>query len=182
MKARLVCHPDTPATAVRGITAEARRDGRILHLRYVLTGDMATIVVPAPAAPERADGLWRTTCFEAFVAGQGEDYLELNLAPSGQWAAYAFEGYRAGMREAEVPAPDIKVECLADRLLLTARIDLPLMTRDDWQRDDWQVGLSAVVEGSDGKRSYWALAHAADKPDFHDRACFTAVLRAAPAP
>lgn len=31
----------------------------------------------------------------------------------------------------------------------------------------WLVGLSAVIEEAEGTRSYWALAHPADKPDFH---------------
>jgi hypothetical protein len=37
----------------------------------------------------------------------------------------------------------------------------------------WQLGLSAVLEETDGTKSYWALAHGqGDKPDFHDPACF----------
>ena len=41
----------------------------------------------------------------------------------------------------------------------------------------WDLGLSAVLEEKDGTKSYWALAHPnADKPDFHDPACFAAHL------
>jgi hypothetical protein len=29
------------------------------------------------------------------------------------------------------------------------------------------IGLSAVVEATDGSLSYWALAHAPGRPDFH---------------
>ena len=42
----------------------------------------------------------------------------------------------------------------------------------------WALGLSAVLEEKDGTKSYWALAHAADKPDFHDAGCFVARLPA----
>ena len=30
-----------------------------------------------------------------------------------------------------------------------------------------RLGLSAVLEGDDGKLHYWALAHPASRPDFH---------------
>jgi hypothetical protein len=40
----------------------------------------------------------------------------------------------------------------------------------------WDLGLSAVLEEKDGTKSYWALAHPAEKPDFHARNCFVAKL------
>ena len=45
-----------------------------------------------------------------------------------------------------------------------------------------RMGLSAVLEDRRGRKSYWALAHASDTPDFHDPACFTAMLPASKAP
>ena len=42
---------------------------------------------------------------------------------------------------------------------------------------EWQLGLSAILEETDGTKSYWALAHPeGDKPDFHDPVCFAARL------
>jgi hypothetical protein len=41
----------------------------------------------------------------------------------------------------------------------------------------WQLGLSAVLEETDGTRSFWALAHPDErKPDFHHPDCFAAQL------
>jgi len=40
----------------------------------------------------------------------------------------------------------------------------------------WAMGLSAVIEEHDGTKSYWALDHGGDQPDFHDPACFSARL------
>jgi hypothetical protein len=34
-------------------------------------------------------------------------------------------------------------------------------------REPWRLGVSAVIEESDGAKSYWALKHAPGKPDFH---------------
>ena len=40
----------------------------------------------------------------------------------------------------------------------------------------WEMGLSAILEEKDGTKSYWALAHGREKPDFHSPDCFTAKL------
>jgi len=40
----------------------------------------------------------------------------------------------------------------------------------------WDASLSAVLEEQDGTKSYWALAHPAEKPDFHAPDCFVARL------
>ena len=55
------------------------------------------IRVPPPGVPRIATDLWRHTCFEAFIAVEGlPAYHEFNFAPSGEWAIYAFAGYRDG--------------------------------------------------------------------------------------
>jgi hypothetical protein len=128
-------------------------------------------VIPQPAEPARADELWKATCFEAFLRQDGEaGYREWNFAPSGQWAAYDFTGYRAGMAKAEVgAAPYIRLEDNLTWWTLGATIAADA-------EPDWRLGLSAVIEEKDGSKSYWALAHAPDKPDFHHPDCFAARL------
>ena len=44
------------------------------------------------------------------------------------------------------------------------------------------MGISCVIEETGGHKSYWALAHGREAPDFHDPSCFTARLGAASAP
>lgn len=41
---------------------------------------------------------------------------------------------------------------------------------------DCEIAISAVIEETDGTKSYWALAHPAGKPDFHHPTCFAATL------
>src|SRR5436190_6661783 len=96
----LVRHPDAPPGAIQSIDAELERlpGGAIAIFR--VRGDMAKLVIPPPVASQRADDLWRTTCFELFVAGEGAGYREYNFSPSGAWAAYEFADYRAGMANA----------------------------------------------------------------------------------
>lgn len=42
----------------------------------------------------------------------------------------------------------------------------------------WRLGLSAVIEETSGAKSYWALAHAPGKPDFHHPDAFALDLPA----
>jgi hypothetical protein len=103
---------------------------------------------------------------------EGGGYLEFNFAPSGQWAAYRFDGYRRGIRDLEYVVPRLTVDQGNERLVLHAEVDLPAIAAI-------AVGLSAVIETADGTKSYWALAHPPGKPDFHHPDCFALKLPAA---
>ena len=171
-------HPDGRTGVAIGIEAEAQRGpGGRLRLHYVVTGDAGAILFPAPAAPGRADGLWRHTCFEAFVRAPSEaGYFELNFSPSGQWAAYRFSDYRAGMVPIDaLPPPEIVAHCEAGRYELAVALDLEpaLGLPADLP---WQLGLTAVIETRDGNTSWWAAAHPPGEPDFHHRDCFALEL------
>ena len=141
------------------------------NLWFGVSAPAERFVIPAPAEPERTDGLWKTTCFEAFLRPLGErSYREWNFAPSGQWASYQFSDYREDMAEAEVSQPPyIRIEDNFTWWALGASIAVPADS-------NWELGLSAVLEEKDGTKSYWALAHPAEKPDFHAPDCFAAKL------
>lgn len=172
MALHLTLHPESRCEALRSIAVEAAREGETLRLRYVAAGAIGGLVVPEPAAPERADGLWRHTCFEAFVRAPGcAAYEELNFSPSGRWAAYRFEGYRQGMTLAAL-APAIETVRGEERLSLAATVHIPAP-------GPWRLGLSAVIEEKGGRKSWWALAHPPGAPDFHHEDCFA--LQLAPA-
>ncbi len=151
-------------TAAFGVTAT-------LNIWFGVTAPAERFVIPTASEPARADGLWRTTCFEAFLgeAGAGS-YREWNFAPSGEWAAYDFTEYREGMATAEVGAPPyIRFEDNLTWWTLGATVAVDAAT-------GWSLGLSAVLEEADGTKSYWALAHPDGPPDFHNRDCFVARL------
>ena len=176
MPLKLVRHPIAETPAVSFIQAEAVRGGARLTLSYGLSGDLARLAIPAVVAAGRADELWRHTCFEAFVrAATSDAYLELNLAPSTRWAAYRFTSYREGMHNAEVAPPRIDVETTSDRLTLTADVDLSALP-DLAAAERWRIALTAVIEDAAGALSYWSLAHAPGRPDFHHSAGFEVEL------
>jgi len=166
---RLIPHPARPALAVRAVEfALLGFDAGWLRLRWRVEG-AGRLMVPKLAGKGRADGLWKSTCFELFVRpGAGQAYSEFNLSPSERWAAYDFSGYRAGMRERAMPRdPDCTLRGSGDLRIFDAAIPLaglpPL---------PWHCGVSAVIEEEGGVLSYWALAHPAEQPDFHAPACF----------
>lgn len=165
MRLALTPHPETPSAAITAIEVEgARLDRTGLELRYSVRGDIGRLLTPAPAAPERTDGLWQATCFEAFLRPHhGEAYYEFNFAPSSQWAAYAFDAYRAGMRPLALDTPRIDVSPSDDLYEVSVAFELPLLAR----HARWCVSLTAVIEDVNGAKSYWALKHAPGKPDFH---------------
>lgn len=179
-KHRLVAHLDHPARGVGGIEAGILAlDANWLTLRWRIEG-ARSILLPRLTGKRRADGLWQTTCFELFVRGEEGDagaqaYTEFNFSPSQSWAAYDFTGYRAGMAERELPRDPV---CswrggrgdLAVFDVALPRAALPALPL--------AYGMSAVIEELGGAKSYWALAHAPGRADFHHPACFAARLAA----
>ncbi len=170
----LKLHPDSRCEAVHSISvAAARPQPGLLALRYTVAGRIAGVRLPPVAAPLRADELWQTTCFEAFVRTTPDaGYYEFNLAPSTRWAAYHFNGYRDGMALAEIVPPHIIVGANDTHFDLETLLYLPPDTAD------WRLGVSAVIEEVSGEKSYWALAHPPGKPDFHHDDSFALELAA----
>jgi hypothetical protein len=155
--------------ALRGVEVRVRkRESDTLVFQYVLRAEIPRIRVPSLQSSDRADGLWKHTCFEAFIAVTGTPgYRELNFSPSGRWAIYSFSSYREGMSPTNVTVPPaLDLRRFDDRLELDAAIRLPDLVG---QRagHTLKLALTAVVEDDGGTLSYWALKHAPAKPDFH---------------
>ena len=174
----LVPHPVSPPSGpefkVWGSVDHAGAFGATAttNIWFGIGAPASRFVLPDSPGEGRADGLWQTTCLEAFLRpGDGAAYREWNFAPSGQWAAYDFTAYREDMREADIGAPPyIRLEDNLTWWTLGATIAVPA-------GETWQLGLAAVLEEQDGTKSYWALAHPpGDKPDFHHPDCFAAKL------
>jgi hypothetical protein len=173
----LSCHPSLRPETVRAIQVLVRRSASAeLQMTFRLDGDLPRIRVPSPCAPRIATQLWRRTCFEAFIAVEGQSaYHEFNFAPSGEWAVYAFCGYRnGGPLTNEMMRPHIAVRSTGSRLELETLVRLDGLSAIH-PRAALRIGLSAVIEASEGL-SYWALRHPLDKPDFHDADGFALLL------
>ncbi len=170
MRQTLHLHRDSHCKAVTRIEVEVTRPRPdVLALHYFVTGDIGNVRWPAQALPVRSEGLWQHTCFEAFAkAPQGAAYFEYNFSPSLQWAAYRFDDYRHGMREAPLSQdPQIGTRTEAAKFEMSTEVAVDLRGNSVWR-----LCLSAVIEETSGAKSYWALAHPPGKADFHHSDCF----------
>ncbi len=161
-------HASTPSAAISGLRASlARQPGGGLQLCYELRAELAMLRLPKPAPAVQTDLLWQHTCFECFLgSAQTMQYYEYNFSPSGAWAAYAFADYRQPQPWVAPPVPHLTWHRTTSGLQLA--VQLPA-SPPGLAVLPWVCGLSAVLEAADGTLSYWALAHPAGRPDFHQR-------------
>ncbi|MEP3051348.1 MAG: hypothetical protein ABJP48_09615 [Erythrobacter sp.] len=161
----LMLHPSCELGPIQAITAEIAPSSQGCEVEFRLTGEIGDIKVPDHKPPARTDDLWKTTCFEIFWQPIGGTYYrEFNLSPSSRWAAYDFDGFREGMRDAPVDAIALSCSHNERELVLKASIAAELT-------DPAQVALNAIVEHHDRSLQFWALAFAPGKPEFHAEAC-----------
>ena len=170
----LARHPDSLARGAATAAAALRRvTPTRLRVRYWLSADPEWVIWPEVASTVlRLDKLWRATCCELFVRATGAaPYREWNFSPAGHWQAYDFSARRTGQRTAEVALPAIDLGLPHPRpasadapplteWMLSAEIDVPAAALE--------VGVAVVVADRHGRLDYWALAHAAGAPDFHN--------------
>ncbi|KLE33623.1 hypothetical protein AAW01_02410 [Aurantiacibacter gangjinensis] len=144
-----------------------------MRVRWRIDG-VERLVVPPFAGRGRADELWQTTCFELFMMPKDgtPSYSEFNLSPSERWAAYDFSDYRSGQSERVFRRePDCSMRVGQAIAIFDAslpRIQMP--------EAPCAIGLSAVIEEEGGVKSYWALSHHKEEPDFHDPRSFTGCI------
>lgn len=170
MHYRLQPHAAIPPRSVSAIACAVGRDGNALRLTYTIAAAPGALRLPVSAPPLRIDGLWQTTCLELFVVDGDGAYREFNFAPSGQWAAYSFTARREGMAPLAMPEPPaIRLAGQAGETVLS--VALPGIGTGALR-----LGITAVIEETDGTKSYWALHHGGDAPDFHDPDCFVVQL------
>jgi hypothetical protein len=178
----LLPHPVSAPGALQDVVHElsvlvARPDADQLKLTYRLSGDLDALQLPELKAPVRTDGLWRHSCFEAFIGhAGGPDYWEYNFSPSGAWAAYHFSDYREGMAPLlKGAAPNVTSRIGTESVELSVRLDLSWLSRSA-AGAGLRLGLAAVVEDRARVLAYWALKHPAEKPDFHHAGSFVVEL------
>jgi hypothetical protein len=169
--------PFEASDTLAGLSLEAHTSfspGR-LAIRYVLQGPLELLKLPGSSgSPQRRDGLWQTTCLEAFLALPGQPgYWEVNLAPDGDWNLYRLTDYRQGLEpEPSTQQLPVQVERRGDRLSLSVVLDLrPLVA----EAEELDLAITAVIAESAGPLHYWALSHRGTEPDFHRRDSFMAI-------
>ena len=149
-----------------------------LSLSFILRGGEHAVLGPTNPQPTRRDELWKQTCFECFMVNAADRsasarYFEWNLAPSGDWQAYGFTGYREGRSEVALEAPLLTRKQEGENFVFEFQLPIPA----DLQSRGFEIGVSAVVKESvEESPFYWAFAHRAEKPDFHNREAMLVIV------
>jgi hypothetical protein len=155
------------------INGRVNRKDQMLSIEYQLFGDLNAISIAPPAtAPSRQFHLWEATCFEFFIGIPGDhNYWEFNLSPSGDWAVFALDDYRHGLRdELAFTALPFKVDRYPNYITLSLEFDLSELILAE---QDLEMSVTTVIKSSQDELSYWAIAHSGKEADFHLRDSFS---------
>src|ERR1700761_2485164 len=165
----LSAHPSAQCDPVQRLDVRLSfQSPGVVTLCYTLQADMSRIRVGPEGPPGSADGLWKPTCFEAFMRpGESPGYYEFNFSPTRQWAIYRFDSYRQGMTPMEAANPPVVSTTRAeDHMVLQATFALPF-SADSGAARRTKLAVAAVIEEESGRLCYWSGRHPAGKPDFH---------------
>ena len=149
-----------------------------LSLSFLLRGGEKVALGKINPQPARRDELWKQTCFECFMVNAADRslnarYVEWNLAPSGDWQGYGFTGYREGRSEVSLEVPRLTRKQDGEIFIFEFQLPIPSELRNT----GFEIGVSAVVqELADESPFYWAFAHRAEKPDFHNREAMLVIV------
>jgi len=165
----------SPPLSVKG--AISLQDNKI-NVLFRMLGEINNIFFPKlTQRPSRKDELWNTTCCELFVAKSGQPgYWEYNLSPSHDWAIFKFSNYRTAKTD-DLSITEIDINTKIDKnseFELNTILKLPGALIGQ----NLEIGVSSVIQNTLGEISYYALSHPVEKPDFHDRNCFTIHINA----
>ena len=172
----LIPFPDTNIPKIE-ISGKIARENNILTVHHTITGQTDNILFPKRSAqPGRRDDLWKSTCFEFFLAIPDQpQYWEFNLSPSGDWNTYHMDAYRrVGLRE-EMLIQRLPFSIWKDlsSIFVNSSVDLsPIVSIDK----PIQAGITCVIQTNDGHETYWALVHPNPQADFHSRGSFILAL------
>ena len=143
----------------------------ILQIKYEFSGLNDPAVFPAPSAnPARRLQLWRRTCFELLWGPiHHPNYWELNASPAGHWNILAFADYRRGMAEEPRIAASIGTLYHAHGFSLCCTLPVAALECPG----PFRLAPAAILRLADGQRTFWAVHHPGETPDFHHPLSFT---------
>lgn len=141
-----------------------------VKLNYQLLGHLECYNFQKPIKQQRADELWKESCFELFLAHtSSEAYWEINLSPSTAWNAYRFDAYKKGMLPSSLfSTPRIKSLQTDNRY----SFDVKMTLQESLLNNELQINLAVILLDKQKKRHFYTLQPRQGHPDFHDRTTF----------
>ncbi len=141
-----------------------------MEITYQLQGDVSSLEGIVPKKDSHfCDNLWQTTCFEFFLRGHENSYIEWNLSCSGQWACYQFSRYRQKIGNKTQFPPSIQHGIAGHQLEFA--VSLPIFTALE-PKAGHTFQPATILKPDEGKALYFAAQHSREAADFHDAAVF----------
>ena len=142
-----------------------------VHLTFMLNGEIKNYIVPNKEKLKRANELWKTTCFELFLANSKEEkYYELNISPTLAWNFYTLSEYRAVPKEvAEEIEPLIMSRRDEENYEITFELESKTVNFEAFDT----FNLACILLSNAKKRTFWSLNPQHGLPDFHNQQSFS---------
>ena len=116
---------------------------------------------------ERKDELWKSTCFELFIANSpSEEYYEINISPFGEWNIYHLNAYKVGFKEfREVSKPIIKMTKENYKYRLSFEIEF---NQRIFNNEGLSFNLATIILDKNNLRHFYSICPR-KTADFHNR-------------
>ncbi|CAA6816502.1 MAG: Unknown protein [uncultured Sulfurovum sp.] len=162
MKNRLIAHNGNQNLSIETsiyLTATS------MQITFIIKGALETYVFPQKSQPQRANELWKSTCFELFLGNsQKEAYYELNFSSSLAWNFYYLRSYRAELQELKLLSePKISVKENEEVFKIVFELETETFSFKDF--DSYNV--ASVLLTKEHECTFWSLKAFTDVPDFH---------------
>jgi len=149
------------------VEAQFEIEDKTLRLEFNIEGEIENYIFLKPSTQERANDLWKATCFEFFFGYKGsKSYTEVNISPSTKWNIYSFKGYRELLKEKNIlTQPSIKVFQEKNRysLLVTSNFN------ESFLNNGLVFNLAVILLDKNHIRHFYTLNRTPTTVDFHKK-------------
>ena len=165
--------PFEPTSAPKiSLEAELNQNDQSLFLSFRIHQGLEQLDLGSSTPKkERVIKLWEKTCFEFFIKNSSGNYVEFNFSPSFEWNCFSFTKRGDNLIEWEkMKRPDTDILLSIDHFLLMVEIKKEYFPKNffDGETRELNCSITSVIKEKNGELSYWALAHADTRPNFHD--------------
>lgn len=166
MQNRLKPHSDISTITIDTFLSLTKRK---IKVSFMLKGMLNQYIFPNVKKLERADELWKATCFEVLLASDDEVYYELNFSPSLGWNFYVLDTYRAIPKAFDlVEEPSIIIEQKNDKFYIVFELEFKGVNIKKLK----YYNVASIVLNQKNERTFWAIKHLNIQPDFHNKKSF----------
>ena len=140
-----------------------------IKVSFVVKGVSEEYIFPNIESLKRADELWKATCFELLLADDSEAYYELNFSSSLSWNFYLLDSYRAEPKEVELlEEPMISCEYKNNEFHILFELESKEINFEKFK----SYNIATILLTKEKERTFWAIEHLGNKPNFHNKESF----------